>query len=124
MEFNTLKLEVADQIATITLNRPKVLNAMNSALMHELNQAVQQVEANDHLRVLIITGEGRAFAAGADIAAMMHDPPEIARKGSKFGSDTFLKLEQLNIPVIAAINGFALGGGLRTVDGMRYSDCQ
>lgn len=111
MEFTTLKFEVAEHIATITLNRPNVLNAMNAELMGELNQAITQVKTTPAIRVLIITGEGRAFAAGADIAAMMHDPPEVARQGSKFGSDTFLLLEKLSIPVIAAINGFALGGG-------------
>ena len=98
-------------IATITINRPQALNALNQEVLNELEQAVSLLEKDDEVRVMILTGEGRAFVAGADIEEMVNMGVEQARDFSKLGSSVFRRIELLKIPVIAAVNGFALGGG-------------
>ena len=111
MDYNTIKYEVNGYIAKITMNRPKALNALNSEVLDELNKCLDEVKANKDLRVLIITGEGRSFIAGADIKEMSElDGLEAKAFGNK-GLSVFRKIETLPIPVIAAVNGFALGGG-------------
>jgi len=102
-----------ESIATITLNRPAVLNALNSQLLSALSQALTELESDDRTRVVIITGAGeKAFAAGADIAELnaISSAVEGARK-ARFGQAVTLQIESLRKPVIMAINGFALGGG-------------
>lgn len=111
MEYNTLILDLKEPIALITLNRPKSLNALNSELYAELNKALDVIEKNDKIRALVITGEGKAFVAGADISEMSGMNYEQGRKFAIVGQDTFNRLSTFRIPVIAAINGFALGGG-------------
>lgn len=111
MEFNTLKLEINKAIATITLTREKSLNALNSEVFTDLNKALSIVEDNNNLRALIITGSGKAFVAGADISEMSGMSPEQANKFASVGQDTFNRIENFKLPVIAAVNGFALGGG-------------
>ena len=112
MSFENITLEISDAVATITINRPKALNALNAATLTELDQAVAQVEGDKGIRGLIITGSGtKAFVAGADIAAMKDMKPKDAGDFSRLGSDLFRRIERLAIPVIAAVNGFALGGG-------------
>lgn len=111
MTYKTLKYEVNGHIAKITINRPEALNALNSEVLDELNLLLDEVRANKELRVAILTGEGRSFVAGADIKEMS---TLSAIEGKEFGNkglSVFRKLETLPIPVIAAINGFALGGG-------------
>ena len=111
MTYKTLKYEVNGHIAKIAINRPEVLNALNSEVLDELNTLLDEVRANKDLRVAILTGEGRSFVAGADIKEMS---TLSAIEGKEFGNkglSVFRKLETLPIPVIAAINGFALGGG-------------
>ncbi|MFT5441776.1 MAG: enoyl-CoA hydratase [Myxococcota bacterium] len=98
-------------IATITLNRPETLNALDEALLLALEAAVLEVGKDDSVRALIVTGEGRAFAAGADIEAMSHMSASEAEAFGRLGHRAFATLEQLEIPTIAAVNGFALGGG-------------
>ncbi len=105
-----LKYEIENHIATITINRPEVLNALNKDLIDELGLAIDGMMNEGNARVLIITGEGKSFAAGADIVQMIEMNPAQAR-GFIF-SGVFNKIEALPIPVIAAIKGFALGGGL------------
>ena len=109
MEFITY--EVEDKIGIITINRPKALNALNSAVLDELDAALDAVDQNE-IRCLILTGAGdKSFVAGADIGEMS---PLTMAEGEAFGkkgNDVFRKLETLPIPVIAAVNGFALGGG-------------
>lgn len=111
MGYEILKLNVSDGIATVTNSRPKALNALNSHFFREMDELVAEIKSRSDVKVLIITGEGKAFAAGADIAEMVDMPPERARDFSKTGQNTFRSLELLEIPVIAAVNGFALGGG-------------
>lgn len=111
MGYENLLVEVEGDIGTITLNRPKALNALNSQMLEELKCAAAEMECNDAVKVVIVTGAERAFAAGADIAEMM---PMTALEGQKYGQrgqETFAAFEDMSKPVIAAVNGFALGGG-------------
>lgn len=112
MEFNTLLLEKEGNIALLTINRPKALNALNPEVLKELAQAVDVISADDEIFVVILKGAGeKAFVAGADITAMQNMNAIEARTFAMLGQDAFKKLEYMNKPVIAAINGFALGGG-------------
>ncbi|MCI6675797.1 MAG: enoyl-CoA hydratase-related protein [Clostridiales bacterium] len=109
MEFITY--EVEDMVGIITINRPKALNALNSTVLDELDATLDQVDL-DAVRVLILTGAGeKSFVAGADIGEMSSLTKEEGEAFGKKGNDVFRKLETFPIPVIAAINGFALGGG-------------
>lgn len=109
MEF--ILYEVKDAIATITINRPKALNALNSQVLDELNEALDAVDLNT-VRCLILTGAGdKSFVAGADIGEMSTLTKAEGEAFGKKGNDVFRKLETFPIPVIAAVNGFALGGG-------------
>jgi len=109
MEFITY--EVENQIGIITINRPKALNALNSTVLDELDATLDQVDLEE-VRVLILTGAGeKSFVAGADIGEMSSLTKAEGEAFGKKGNDVFRKLETFPIPVIAAINGFALGGG-------------
>ena len=109
MEF--IRYETEDQIAILTIDRPKALNALNTAVLNELEEAIDAVDVNE-IRALIITGGGnRAFVAGADIAEMKDMSKDDGYIFGKKGNDIFRKIEKLQIPVIAAVGGFALGGG-------------
>lgn len=110
--YNTLRFEVQEGIARLTITRPKALNALNSEVLTELEQVLKEVTDKAEIRVLLITGEGeKAFVAGADIAEMLEKSPLEARRFAQHGQNVFARLEELPIPVLAAINGFALGGG-------------
>lgn len=112
MVFDNLLFAANDGVAVLTFNRPKALNALNSALLNELSEALDQVAKDDSIKVLILTGAGeKAFVAGADISEMKDKTPLQAREFSRLGNEIFLKLENLPQPTIAAVNGFALGGG-------------
>ena len=111
MDYNTIKYEVNEHIAKITMNRPKALNALNSEVLDELDKCLDEIKAKNDLRVLIITGEGRSFIAGADIKEMSELTGLEAKSFGNKGLSVFRKIETLPIPVIAAVNGFALGGG-------------
>ena len=117
-DFNNLKLEVAEEIAVLTISRPAALNALNSETLDELNTALTEIEARDDIKVVILTGgpdkkgnEFKSFVAGADIAEMSTLTKAEGEAFGKKGNDVFRKLETFPIPVIAAVNGFALGGG-------------
>lgn len=113
-EWHTLKVDVANQFATITINRPAKLNALNIELLHELKDLLIELKTDEtfQLRGLLVTGEGeKAFIAGADIAEMSDMNPSDAYTFGQLGQQVTLLFETLNIPVIACVNGFALGGG-------------
>ena len=111
MEYKNIEFKIDGTTAQITMNRPEALNALNSQVFVELNSALDEIEKNNNLRALIITGSGKAFVAGADIAEMSEMNEEQAFEFAKTGHNTFNRVANLKIPVIAAINGFALGGG-------------
>jgi len=111
MEYRILKIQIADRIAVVTISRPAAMNALNSDFFDELNHFLDDLEPRDDVKVLVITGEGKAFVAGADIAEMAHMNSEEGFAFSVKGQRTFDRLEQIGIPVIAAVNGYALGGG-------------
>jgi enoyl-CoA hydratase len=111
MEYEILKVDIQKGIAVVTVSRPQAMNALNSRFFAEMDQLVDSFSKRDDIKVIVITGEGKAFAAGADIAEMVNMTPEQGSAFSKIGQNTFFSIEKLNIPVIAAINGFALGGG-------------
>ena len=104
-------VEHHEQIATITLNRPSKLNALDADLLEGIYQTVTEIGANHQTRCVIITGSGKAFVAGADIAAIQNMDSQAATEFSQLGKKAFHAIEQFSCPVIAAINGFALGGG-------------
>ncbi|HET9278668.1 MAG TPA: enoyl-CoA hydratase-related protein [Flavitalea sp.] len=110
--YSTLVLEVSNGICTITINRPDKLNALNTTVMNELSQAINDVYSNPQVRSAIITGAGtKAFVAGADIGEFLGLSTEQGMAMAKKGQDLFFKIENSSKPIIAAVNGFALGGG-------------
>ena len=106
-----LDLTRSGHIATVTINRPEALNALNSAVLSELDAAIDVLSRDDEVYVVILTGAGRSFVAGADIAEMRGFTAVEGKRFGVRGGGVFLKLEQMEKPVIAAVNGFALGGG-------------
>jgi enoyl-CoA hydratase len=106
-----IDLQKEDGVAVLTISRPEALNAMNVAMLHELREVIEQVESDDEVRVLVITGSGKAFVAGADIAHMCGFSPQEAKEWSDLGQGTLGKIASMKKPVIAAVNGYALGGG-------------
>ena len=112
MNYENILVTTDEAIATITFNRPKALNALNTTLLSELSQAVDDIRINPEIRVLILTGAGdKAFVAGADIKELDGLTPLQAKLVAKKGQETINKIAALPIPVIAAVNGYALGGG-------------
>ena len=111
--FENILLEMDGAIATLTINRPDKRNAVNNATVEEIDQALDQVEANQDLRVLILTGAGeKAFVAGADIKELDRRDTILGRTETRRRQEVYTRIEQLDIPSIAAINGWALGTGL------------
>jgi enoyl-CoA hydratase len=106
-----LKVDIADRIATISFNRPQKLNALNDATMAELDSASALLIGDSAVGAIVVTGEGRAFVAGADIAELRAKSPSEAHAMARRGHDIFRRIERSPKPVIAAVNGFALGGG-------------
>ncbi|MFH1991215.1 MAG: enoyl-CoA hydratase-related protein [Pseudomonadota bacterium] len=112
MTYENIIFQVEDGIATITFNRPKTLNALNGDLLKEFSHALAEITANKDIRVLILTGAGeKAFVAGADITELATFNALDAKRFSDMGHTLMNRLQALSIPVIAAVNGFALGGG-------------
>ena len=106
-----LKLEKKDSLGIVTISRPEALNALNYELLGELSDLLDKIAKDDEILVVIITGEGKSFVAGADISEMKTLSSLEGRRWGDFGNNVFLKMENLEKPVIAAVNGFALGGG-------------
>ena len=111
MPYDLLLLDVADRIATVTINRPDKLNALNDVMMDELGRMFGELAGRDDVGVIILTGNGRAFVAGADIKALAARDRAALEATSRVGQAVFRSIEQSAKPVIAAVNGFALGGG-------------
>lgn len=113
MGYENLLYEVMDPVAVVTINRPEKYNALNRQTIAELEQCVSEIERDAHIRVAIVTGAGeKAFVAGADINELVSLQPLEARTHAARGQRLFTRIENLPKPTIAAINGFALGGGL------------
>lgn len=106
-----VKFEQQGHVGIITIDRPDALNALNSQVLSDLDAVLDRVEAEDEIYVVILTGAGRSFVAGADIGEMKGFTSSDGKKFGVRGGNVFLKLENLSKPVIAAVNGFALGGG-------------
>jgi enoyl-CoA hydratase len=111
--FETILVEREGNVAVVTLNRPKVLNALNALMIAELSDALARLDADDSIRAIVLTGSGdRAFAAGADIGELSALPNAVAGVAkARSGQGLTLRIERMRTPVIAAVNGFALGGG-------------
>ncbi len=104
--YQTIQLEKKERVATITLNRPDKMNSITSEMQSELLQALDEVDADSDITVAILTGAGRAFCAGFDVATM-RDTPEV------FSMNDLLRIITLNKPIIAAVNGYALAQGFQ-----------
>lgn len=111
MEYKKLLIEKQGRICLVKINHPEALNALNTAILLELEQAFGEIAADQETDVVILTGEGRAFVAGADISEMTVMRAEEGKRFGRLGASVFRKIELLEKPVIAAVNGFALGGG-------------
>ena len=110
--YPTLLTSIENNVLTITINRPEKLNALNTEVFDDLNNILGEIENNNKIRSAIITGAGpKAFVAGADISEFSDYNKEQAMAMAKRGQDIFFKIERCNKPIIAAVNGFALGGG-------------
>ena len=109
--YQTIRCENQDGIAIVTIDRPEALNALNSTVITELEQVVAALESDRDVRCLILTGEGRSFVAGADIGEQYPLDLDGGRRWGQRGSALMRRIEKLEFPTIAAVNGFALGGG-------------
>jgi len=115
MAYKNILIEKKEGIATIKINRAKVLNALNMETIVELADAVKTLEKDEKIKVAILTGEGKAFIAGADISQMANMTPLEAKKFSDKGHCLLERIEKSRLPFIAAVNGYALGGGCETL---------
>ncbi len=112
MEFKNLVVEVENNIAVVTVNRPEKLNALNNETIEELDEVFSQLNENEDVYVIILTGSGdKAFVAGADISELNNLDEQKAKIFSEKGQKVFSRIEKMEKPVIAAVNGYALGGG-------------
>ena len=111
MEYKDILFEKQNNICTVTINRPQALNALTSNVIKELDVALDEIINDKDIFITIITGQGKAFVAGADIVEMKDKTPIEAAKFAELGAGVFRKIELMEKPVIAAVNGFALGGG-------------
>src|SRR5205085_12474615 len=111
MSYKTIEVSVADRIATVTINRPDKLNALNAAVFDDLSAIVDEAHSRADIGGVIITGAGRAFVAGADISELESLNAAKAEALARRGQVVYNRIEALPKPVIAAVNGFALGGG-------------
>jgi enoyl-CoA hydratase len=111
MSYQFLLVDVTDRIATVTINRPDKLNALNDQLVGELGAAFDELAKHESVGAVVLTGAGRAFVAGADIAGLAVNSAGEMHRLSRTGQEVFRNIERSKKPVIAAVNGFAFGGG-------------
>ena len=107
-DYDTIKVEIFDEIAVVKFNRPKSLNALNTKMSGELADLFEKLAVDDNVRGVILTGEGRAFMAGADISEMKDWDTAGGREFARFSNYAFIKVAEIDKPTICAINGFAL----------------
>ena len=115
MVYKNILVEKKEEIGTIKINRPKVLNSLNKETIKEISKAIDELDHDKKIKVVIITGEGKAFIAGADINQMKDMTSLEAKEFAELGHSMLLKIEKSRLPFIAAINGYALGGGCETI---------
>ena len=124
MSYSTLLVEMENGICTITINRPDKLNALNKEVFNDLDKAIDEVNNNPAIKTAIITGAGpKAFVAGADISEFGGLSREQAMALAKRGQDVFFKIENSRKPIVAAVNGFALGGGCELAMACHFRLC-
>ncbi len=111
MNFNNVQLEVCERVAVVTMNRPSALNALNDETVAELDAVINEIRTNADIKGAIITGAGKAFVAGADIRQMVSYTPQQARAYMLRAQKVFNRIEDMEKPFLAAVNGYALGGG-------------
>ena len=122
--YQTLLTALAENIFTITINRPEKLNALNKTVIAELGEAIEEVYQNPAIRAAIITGSGsKSFVAGADISGFTGLSKEQGKEMAKAGLDVFFKIENASKPILAAVNGFALGGGCELAMACHFRLC-
>lgn len=109
--YETIKYEVEQKIGYVTINRPKAMNALNTQVLDELHAVFTEIAADENVQAVIVTGEGKAFVAGADIAQMKELSAVEGRAMMTKGHNVMNLMESIEKPIIAAVNGFALGGG-------------
>jgi enoyl-CoA hydratase len=112
MAYKNIVIEKKENVGIVKLDNPKTLNALNIETLKDLEHGIETLGKDPEIYVIIITGNGKAFVAGADISEMVQMNAEEGRQFADFGSKVFRKIELLEKPVIAAVNGYALGGGL------------
>lgn len=115
MSYKNIIVEKKDAIAKIKINRPQVLNALNHETIKEITKAVNELDTDKKIKVAILTGEGKAFIAGADISTMAKMTPLEAKEFAELGHNMMNTIENSRLPFIAAVNGYALGGGCETL---------
>ncbi|HNL64770.1 MAG TPA: enoyl-CoA hydratase-related protein, partial [Ferruginibacter sp.] len=124
MSYSTLLVQMENGICTITINRPDKLNALNKEVFNDLDKAIDEVNNNPAIKTAIITGAGpKAFVAGADISEFGGLNREQAMALAKRGQDVFFKIENSRKPIVAAVNGFALGGGCELAMACHFRLC-
>lgn len=111
MGYRYVKIEVSERLAVVTINRPEALNSLNREVIKDIFDCMKELDALPSVDCVLITGEGRSFIAGADISTMVEMEGHEGRSWTKGGMDLMDFIESMQVPVIAAINGFALGGG-------------
>src|SRR4030095_958197 len=122
--YDTLITDLSDSIYTVTINRPDKLNALNKTVIREIGEAVNEIDKNPLIRAAVITGSGiRAFAAGADISGFNGLSKDEGMALAKQGLDVFFKIENSPKPIVAAVNGFALGGGCELAMACHFRLC-
>lgn len=118
--YETLDVKVEDRVARLTLNRPKVLNAMNMKMMMELREAFRELGDREDVHVVVLAGNGRAFCAGMDLKWSDALTPKERLESNRIGQRTFALMEAMEIPIFAAVHGYVLGGGLELALGADF----
>jgi enoyl-CoA hydratase len=121
--YETLDLKIQDRVAWLTLNRPDKLNAINKSMMMELRQAFTELDEREDVCVVVLRGHGRAFCAGMDLTWSEQLTPKDRVEQGRLGQKTFDMMERMNVPVFAAVRGYAIGGGLELALGADFIVC-